>query len=227
MVALRNCIAATISCLMLAAVVKGQIISGESVVLDAAHDRYLASDQASGIIRAVDYEGGMTFFASAPPATKGIMIRNDTVFCAASTSGLVLFDLETGSEILRMPFPGMNNLNDVIGDTSGNIYVSDAQGNKVHKLDLGDLSTELVLDDFAWANGMVFDTAHNRILICQWITYSPITAINLDDYSTEIIRDDGLSRLDGLAGTWMGICSSPRMAREIYMSMTPLSRRLP
>jgi hypothetical protein len=185
--------------LTLAPIVKGQIISGESVAHDPVYNRYLASDQATGTVWAVDYDGSMTFFASAPPAVKGIMIRNDTAFCAAGTSGLVLFDLENGSEILQISFPGMNNLNDVIGDTSGNVYVSDAQGNKVYKLDLSDLSTELVLDNFDWANGMVFDTVNNRIIICQWISNSPITAINLNDYSTEIVRDDGLYGLDGLA----------------------------
>lgn len=186
-------------CLILAPVVWGQIISGESVVHDPAHNRYLASDQANGIIRAVDYDGNMTFFASAPPAVKGLMIRNDTLFGCASTSGLVLFDLNDGSLLQQVTFPGMTDLNDVIGDTSGNIYVSDAQGNKVFRLHLSDLSTEQVLNNFSWANGMVFDTAQNRLLICQWITSSPITAINLPDYSTEIVRNDGLYRLDGLA----------------------------
>jgi len=199
MLGCRKCVAVIMMCVFLAPIAGGQIVSGESVVHDPTHGRYLASDQASGIIRAVDYEGNMTFFASAPPSVKGIMIRNDTLFCAASVSGLVLFDLEDGSSIRQVGFPGMTDLNDVIGDTSGNIYVSDAQGNKVFKLKLSDLSTELVLDNFPWANGMVFDSAQNRILICQWIASSPITAINLEDYSVEIVRDDGLYRLDGLA----------------------------
>jgi len=191
--------AVIILCLILTPVVSGQIISGESVVHDPARNRYLASDQANGIIRTVDYEGTMTFFASAPPAVKGLMVRNDTLFACASTSGLVLFDLNDGSTLLQFTFPDMTDLNDVIGDTSGNIYVSDAQGNKVHRLHLDDLTTEPVLNNFAWANGMVFDTAQNRLLICQWISSSPITAINLSDYSTEIVRNDGLYRLDGLA----------------------------
>lgn len=195
----RTYVVEIMACLLLAPMAWGQIVSGESVVHDPAHNRYLASDQASGIIRAVDYAGNMTFFASVPPAVKGLMIRNDTLFCSASISGLVLFDLDDGSNILQVVFPGMSDLNDVIGDTSGNIYVSDAQGNKVFRLHLSDLSTELVLDNFPWANGMVFDTAQNRLLICQWISSSPITAINLPDYSTEVVRDDGLYRLDGLA----------------------------
>lgn len=195
----RNCLVALTLCLILATFVRGQIASGESVVHDPARNRYLAGDQANGNIWAVDYEGGMTFFASIPPSVKGLMVRNDTLFCAASISGLYLLNLENGTEILRVIFPGMNNLNDVIGDTSGNIYSSDAQGNKVHKLDLGDHTTDLVLDNFDWANGMVFDTTNNRILICQWIDDCPITAINLNDYSTDIVRNDGLDLLDGLA----------------------------
>jgi len=199
MLSCRKCAAETIVCLLLAPMAWGQIISGESVVHDPTHNRYLASDQANGIIRAVDYDGNMTFFASVPVAAKGLMIRHDTLFCSASISGLVMFDLDDGSTIREVVFAGMSDLNDVIGDTSGNVYVSDAQGNQVFRLHLNDLSTERVLSNFPWANGMVFDTAHNRILICQWITSSPITAINLADYSTDVVRSDGLYRLDGLA----------------------------
>lgn len=179
--------------------VRGQILSGESVVHDPSRNRYLASDQAGGTIWAVDYQGNMEVFAAFPPAVKGLMIRNDTLFACASTSGLVLFDLDDGGTVVRVTFPGMVDLNDVVGDTSGNIYVSDAQGSQVFRLHLSDLTTELILGNFPWANGMVFDAVHNRILICQWINGSPITAINLNDNSTGVVRNDGLYRLDGLA----------------------------
>lgn len=196
---LRAASAGIIICLLVSPFARGQIVSGESVVHDSVRSRYLAGDQASGVIRAVDYAGNMTSFAVAGASAKGLMIRNDTLFCCASTQGLWLFDLDDGAPIRQVYFPGMTDLNDVIGDTSGNIYVSDAQGNSVFKLHLSDLSTRLILDNFPWANGMVFDTARNRLLICQWISGSPITAINLSDFSTEIVRNDGLYRLDGLA----------------------------
>ncbi len=197
---LRESAAGLIVYLALACPAAGQIISGESVVHDPARNRYLAGDQANGNIWAVDYVGNRTFFADVPVAAKGLMVRHDTLFCCASVSGLVLLDLNDGHLLLHHVFPSMYDLNDVIGDTSGNIYVSDAQGNRVHRLHLSDLSSQLVLSGFAWANGMVFDTANDRILICQWIEKSPITAVNLSDHSTTEVRQDSLPRLDGL--TW-------------------------
>ncbi|MFZ5979358.1 MAG: SMP-30/gluconolactonase/LRE family protein [Candidatus Zixiibacteriota bacterium] len=179
--------------------VNGQLISPESVVFDSVHNRYLIADQSLGCIVAADSAGGLTAFNCLFPAYKGLLLRNDTLFCAASTTGLALFDLETGDLLTNIVFDDMTDLNDVIGDTSGNIYVSDAQGSKVHRLHLADMSSEIILDNFPWANGMVFDTANNRILICQWISHAPLVAINLDDLSVDTVRYDNMYLLDGLA----------------------------
>ena len=75
----------------------GQWVSPESAVFDSVHNRYLISDQGTGCIVAVDSEGGTTNFNCSFSTVKGLMIRNDTLFCAASQSGLAIIDLETGA----------------------------------------------------------------------------------------------------------------------------------
>jgi sugar lactone lactonase YvrE len=176
----------------------GPFISSESATYDPLRKRYLISDQGNGNITQIDSLGNQSFFSTIPNVTKGLYIRGDTLFAAGGPGGLYLFDLETADTIMRFIFPGQVNLNDVHADTSGNIYASDPQGNRVHKLHLSDMSTETILTGFTMANGLYFDPPNNRLFAVQWINNSPISAINLDDYSVSVVADDGLDLLDGL-----------------------------
>ena len=87
--------------------VYSQFISTESIVYDSVRHRYLVSDQGTGIISAIDSLGEITVFNWSFQAVKGLMIRNDTLFCAASISGLAMFDLETGDLINLVYFYNM------------------------------------------------------------------------------------------------------------------------
>ena len=120
------------------------------------------------------------------------VLTGDTLFVGASTAALVAFDINTGTRLFSVRFPGQVDLNDVEADNSGNIYVSDPQGNQVHRLRLSDLSASTIVTGITMANGLLFDEENNRLLVCQWIEDSPISAIDLDDYSLTPVRNDGL-----------------------------------
>ena len=180
------------------AVGQGLISFPESAVFHTASNRYFISNQGSGAIVQVDANWDYSYFSTGLRTPKGLKIIGDTLFVAASTDALVAFDLNTGERILTVQFPGQVDLNDVESDTSGNVYVSDAQGNQVHKLHLSDLSTSTVVTGLIMANGLLFDEVHDRLLMCQWIEDSPISAIDLDDFSVTPIVNDGLDFLDGL-----------------------------
>lgn len=173
-------------------------ISPESAVYDPARGRYLVSDQGNGQIIAIDTTGHHSMFSSVLNVVKGLFIRHDTLFAAGGPGGLFCFDLETADPILEVDFPGQVDLNDVGADTSGNIYVSDPQGNQIFKLHLADLSTSVIVPSIIMPNGLLFDPPNNRMLVCQWVTNSPIQAINLTDYSLTVVADHGLDLLDGL-----------------------------
>ncbi|HUV64434.1 MAG TPA: SMP-30/gluconolactonase/LRE family protein [Sedimentisphaerales bacterium] len=170
----------------------------ESAAFDSLRNRYLISNQGNGNIIAVDSNGTHSYFATMLSCSKGLFIQGDTLFVAASTYGLVTFDLETADTLFRIVFPGQVDLNDVACDSSGNVYVSDAQGNMIHKLHLSDMSTETIVTGFTMANGLLFDEVRNRLLACQWMDNSPISAIDLDDYSVTTVAFPGLDLFDGL-----------------------------
>ncbi len=173
-------------------------VSPESVTYDPIRHRYLVSDQGNGNIIQIDSTGHLSIFSNALSVAKGLFVRNDSLFAAGGPGGLFCFDLETGEIILEVDFPGQNNLNDVAADSSGYVYASDPQGNQVFRVRLNDLSMEVVIPAILMPNGMFFDLDNQRMLLCQWVTNSPITAINLTDFSLSVVANDGLSLLDGL-----------------------------
>lgn len=187
-----------IGCYPVCAMAQVEISFPESVTFDPVSNRYFFSNQGTGNIVQVDSNWNYSYFNTELGTTKGLKILGDTLFVSASTYGLVGFDLNTGERILYIRFPDQVDLNDIEADNSGNLYVSDAQGNQIHKLDLSDLSTSTILTGITMANGLLFDEANNRLLVCQWIEDSPISAIDLDDYSLTPVVNDGLDLLDGL-----------------------------
>ncbi|UCE19783.1 MAG: SMP-30/gluconolactonase/LRE family protein, partial [Gemmatimonadota bacterium] len=177
---------------------QGTIDFPESATFDPSGNRYFVSNQGNGNIVQIDSAGNYSDFITELATSKGLKLLGDTLFVGASTAALVAFDINTGARLLTVRFTGQVDLNDVEADNSGNIYVSDPQGNQVHKLQLSDLSTETIVTGITMANGLLFDEENNRLLVCQWIEDSPISAIDLDDYSLTPIVNDGLDFLDGL-----------------------------
>jgi len=172
----------------------------ESAAYDPIRKCYLLSDQGDGDIIRVDSLGNIDTLFTEWSISKGLLVRNDTLFVAAGPTGLVGIDLETGEAVFNVYISGQNNLNDVAADSADNIYLSDAQGNKIHKVHLPDLSSSTILTDFTMANGLWYDHYNNRLLAVQWIENSPLTAIDLNDYTvTHVIGDcqdfpDGITR---------------------------------
>ncbi|MDH4156143.1 MAG: SMP-30/gluconolactonase/LRE family protein [candidate division Zixibacteria bacterium] len=170
----------------------------ESAVFDSLADRYLITNQGGGNVIQITLTGDTSTFAVGPWTSKGLEILGDTLFVAGSVEGLFLFDRVTGDYLTKIYFPGQNDLNDVEADNSGNIYVSDPQGGKVHRLHLADMSVSTILTNFTMANGLLYDEYNNRLLAVQWVNNSPISAIDLDDYSLSTVVNHGLDLLDGL-----------------------------
>lgn len=178
--------------------------SPESATYDPIRGRYLVSDQTNGDIIQIDSLGNYSLFNDTLYIVKGLIVRNDTLFAAAGWQGVAAFDLETSELLFLTYIPGMVELNDIAADSSSNIYVSDAQGNMIHKLHLPDMASETIVTDFAWANGLWYDVYNDRLLAIQWIDNCPISAIDPHTYNVTVIRNDGLDLLDGITKDCFG-----------------------
>ena len=178
--------------------------SPESIVYDALQKRYLVSNATGGGIVQIDSLGTQTVFASGLNSIRGLHIVGNTVW-AASVSGVVGFDLTTASRIMTVVIPGSLFLNDITSDNNGFLYVTDTDLSKIYKINPGTgTSWTFVNSGVQSPNGLLYDPANSRLLLCSFKTNSPIQGISLTDSSVSVVKTTTLRNLDGLAGDHAG-----------------------
>ena len=177
----------------------------ESVIYDAARDRYLVSNWEDGAIVAIDNGGAQSYFSTFLQNQYrliGIYLKGDTLLAAAGdapNAGLFGFDVATGAIIQFIPLPGVGLPNDIAIDGDGVIYVTDYWGDKLYKIEGSTPSVYIGTGLLDYPNGMVYDDRYNRLLIASVMgTDSPILAVNLDDGSISTVVTTGLYGTDGI-----------------------------
>ncbi len=201
-------------CLFLSNIIFAQAYNNpESVVYDAANDRYLVSNKGDGdIISApkTDPNNISIFCTGFATSIRGITIIGNTVWCAGTHSNgtsqvLYNFDLNTGNYIKEILIGGGNFINDVVSGETGFIYVSDGNINKIYKVNTNDGSFSDL--NFGGANGLLFDETNNRLIYTDDtpINGSQISAIDLaTNTSSVLIANPNFQGLDGLTVDHLG-----------------------
>ncbi len=185
----------------------------ESVVYDATNDRYLVSNKGNGDIISVPRlnPGNLSFFnTGAASSMRGITIVGNTLWGAGTANNspnqyLYSFDLNTGNRIKAFYIATGVFINDVTADASGFIYVSDANNNKIYKVNPDDGSYSDLL--ISGTNGLLFDEANNRLLYTDDTpqTGSQISALDIaTNVSTPLIANPNFKWLDGLTVDHLG-----------------------
>ncbi len=172
----------------------------ESVTWDHINEQWLVSNYASGEIVIVDSAGEHSIFSDILNSTVGLKIHGDILY-AASSDGVAMFDLASGSIIGLVNIPEAALLNDIDFDTQGNLFVSDYWGNQIFKVDTELLTYELFIDYGIIApNGMIFDEEFNRMIVCANNgSTSVIHSFDVETAETELLLYPNIYSLDGLA----------------------------
>ncbi|MBN1781075.1 SMP-30/gluconolactonase/LRE family protein [bacterium] len=169
----------------------------ESVVFDAARNRYLVSNKGDGkIIQIAD--GAQSVFNADQVSIRGLHILGDSLY-AACNAGIAAFNLSTGTRWLTLPITGQNFLNDITSGDASTLYVSDSGAGKIYKVNplTGTFST--LCSGLSSPNGLYFDKTANRILVCYFRANSPISAVNPDNGTVTQVAATSLGNLDGIA----------------------------
>ncbi|MEI6613386.1 MAG: alpha/beta fold hydrolase [Chrysiogenales bacterium] len=179
----------------------------ESIIYDKAHQRYLLSNYETGNIIQVDGAGKQGILVENMVAIQGLEIVGNVVYVGARNS-VRGFDLETGAMVMNVPVQGVSNLNDVTADDAGNLYAGDVFGTKIIKVRIKDSSYSVFVDGHGidHPNGIFFDKAKNRILVCSYRKNSPIQAISLADATVTTLADTNISECDGIVLDKYGSC---------------------
>ncbi|MBE0665852.1 MAG: SMP-30/gluconolactonase/LRE family protein, partial [Candidatus Aminicenantes bacterium] len=179
----------------------------ESIVYDQAHQRYLLSNYETGNIVQVDGAGKQSVLVENRVAIQGLEIVGNVVYVGARNS-VRGFDLETGAMVMNVPVEGVSNLNDVTADDAGNLYAGDVFGSKIIKVRIKEGSYSVFVDGkgIDHPNGIFFDKAKNRILVCSYRNNSPIQSIDLADASVRTLANTNISACDGIVLDKYGRC---------------------
>jgi len=187
----------------------------ESVVYDAANDRYLVSNKGNGDIISVPRTDpnnlSYLYNGSWCVSLRGITIVDNVVWGAGTSSQaslnqyLIGFDLNTGLIINQFLISGGNFVNDVVADESGFVYVSDGNVNKIYRININTgTSTGF---NFSGANGLLYDGANNRLIYTDDTptTGSQISALDIaTNTSIPLIANPNFQGLDGLTVDHLG-----------------------
>ena len=176
----------------------------ESAVFDSKNNRYLVSNYGNGNIIQFDSLGNQTYFNQDCNSLAGMHLVGDTLFALdyqGANPGLVGLSLSTGDTIFTLHIAGMDYLNDITSDTSGNLYITDTYTNKIFKVKLSDMTyTTFVDSGLNSPDGILFDEANNRLLVINSVmaTNGPIEAVNLEDATMTTFIETGIAGLDGI-----------------------------
>ncbi len=178
--------------------INAQFSAAESAEYDASQNRWLVSN---GNIIAIAADGTTSTFGNAL-ANYGLEIMGDNVF-AVQGNGIRGYDLVSTDQVMTINIPGANFLNGLGSDGVDNLYVSDFGSNKIHQVNVADLSnpviTTIVDDTQTTPNGVIYDGPNNRLLFTSWSgSNAPITAVDLTDFSLSNAVTTTVGRIDGI-----------------------------
>lgn len=169
----------------------------ESVVYDAANDRYLVSNKGDGKIIAVDKEENQTIFNTDQVSIRGLHILGDKVF-AGCDAGVAAFNLEDGTRAFVIDISEKVLLNDVTSDSDGNLYVSDSSGDQIFKVNPSNQTYTILATGILGTNGLWYDSIEDRLFTTTAGVTPSISAVDLSDGTvTQLVVTPQMS-LDGL-----------------------------
>jgi len=171
----------------------------ESIVYDAVGKRYFISNKAGNSIVQLDSLNKLTnFVTTGLKNPKGLLIVGDTLISVNNTT-VQGFLLSNASQVLNVSISGSIWMNDVTTDEIGNIYVSDTETNKIHKVSLKTKEYTTLTTISGGPNGLLYDRSNNSLLICNSGSNAKIFSYNLATSVLTTLVTTKFSDLDGLA----------------------------
>jgi DNA-binding beta-propeller fold protein YncE len=172
----------------------------ESAAFDPIGKRYFVSNFGSGDISQIDSNGVKSCFKKDLSKTLGIILLNNILYLVENTNTIRGFDITDGSLKMKLQIDEAKFLNDITTDSTGFLYVTDSQMNKILKIEISSQKyTTLVNTNYDNLNGILFDKLSNRLIVCYFKENAVIQAVSLKDSIISTLVSDGLDNLDGIA----------------------------
>jgi sugar lactone lactonase YvrE len=139
------------------------LLTPESVVYDRHRDILYVSNvnqeprmkDNNGFISRIDRNGNIVTlrWIEGLSSPKGLTIVGDTLY-AADVDEVVMMDINKGEIIRKLSVNGSRMLNDITSDSTGTIYFSDTDANRIYKLKNGKIE-EWLAEGLVGPNGLL------------------------------------------------------------------------
>ncbi|MCD4729267.1 MAG: SMP-30/gluconolactonase/LRE family protein [Bacteroidales bacterium] len=181
----------------------------ESVVYDSLYNRYLVSNWGYGNIIEINVLRKQNYFNTELGQAAGLHIVGNVLYVASSygsNTGIIGIDLATGVVVFDVDIVEKKLLNDITSDTSGNLYITDCDADKIFKVRISDTTySTFVKSGLGYPNGILFDKPNNRLLVLNGeLSGGPLIAVDLADTSLTTVVNTNLTAIDGLTTDQFG-----------------------
>lgn len=194
---------AVLAAVLVPSLAGAQTLGGpESIEYHARLNRTLISNTANGSIVARSENGSLSLFTSAPGSPYGIELLAGTVFVV--DSGHVKgYDVDTATPVMDLPLSGAGFLNGLTSNGVDTLYVSDFSQKTIRSIDVSNLAAPVsgisVSTGSSTPNGLIYDSAGNRILIATWGSSAKILSLDLTPGATPSpLINTSLNNIDGI-----------------------------
>jgi sugar lactone lactonase YvrE len=178
----------------------------ESAVYDPAAKRYFVSNFGDGNIIQIDSTGKKTYFKKGLSKLLGILIYENTLYVVDNPKTVRGFDIKDGSPRLTVKIKEASFLNDITVDSSGFLYAGCSNTATIFKINTASQTYSIFAKTSGGINGIIYDKAKNRLLVCYFVEKAPINEINLKDSAISTLVSTKFTNFDGLALDDSGNC---------------------
>lgn len=184
------------------------LLSGpECASYDPVAKRYFVSCYPAGRIIQIDSAENQSVFISGFSRVLSSTIHNSILYFS-TVHGIKGYDISQNppQEVMSVDISGSTQLDGMVTDTSGNLYVADydysGSNDKIFKINLTTHSYSTFVppgQGLGSPQDLEFDPENNRLIVVNWFTVSPIQAVNLSDSSVTNIVQSATGNFDGIA----------------------------
>ncbi|MCX6828711.1 MAG: PKD domain-containing protein [candidate division Zixibacteria bacterium] len=173
----------------------------ECVTYDSVRDRYFVSNATNGRVIQIDSNGVESIFWTSPGYAMSSHIKDNRFYISTefTPAAVVILDLETGTLIKRIVVTGSAQLDGMTTDTSGNLYVVDANLRCVYKIDLDDDSYFKLAMVSLSPQDIYFDASRNRLLVAGYTANARVEAVSLPAGIVTTVVQTPFGWIDGIA----------------------------
>ena len=181
----------------------------ESVLWDNTHKCYLVSNSLTGDIQKRNPDGSYSRFSDTTYrllAPRGLTIFKGALW-VAEAGGLKKIDLNSGKllDSIAVVDTSIGVLNDVTSDGNNYFFASDIFRNKVYKINATTKVVDtIVKKGISGPNGLLYESAYNRLLIVTYTYNASVYAVDLTNDSLTKVKGTSYAGFDGIASDGKG-----------------------